>query len=956
MCRASAFAALAGLLLLAAFPFPLAAQSSTRQQAPSPRQTFTLPVVEANDNPTPLAEDRGKADLAQTLRRLGTTASMLMITAHPDDEDGGLLTYLSRGMGAQVTLLTLNRGEGGQNVMSGDLDDALGLIRTNELLKSDEYYGSSQLWGTEVDFGFSKTQEESFAKWTHDRVLYDAVLAVRRVRPQIIVSTFVGGITDGHGHHQVSGEIAQEAFKAAADPKVFPEQLKNGLEPWQALAIYSDIPFAPIQNGQMFDYATGKWAAAGFRNYLTGEWITGSLSADVTVAVGSTDPVLGESYSQLARTGKSQQKSQFGNNPGMGGGPPGGGPSTSSYHLWAAAPAAAPAAGAAATKPDSLFRNAKVSIDTSIEGLAKLVPGAPPAWLTTGLKEIQDSFGQFTVATGDVKDEAAARNLVPIYRRTLELGAQVRSSSLSAEAKSDLEFELDAKIEQFQRALADLLGLDLAAVRSEAGGGSQSGSLVEGQVEESSESVAPGEELRVRVHTAKAFSDVQLSRVWLESASGSAWKAEEGGGEGGQPDATSLSADRNFRVTVSADAEPTQAYFHRASVEQPTYDLSHPEWRERSFAPWPLAAWAEFAFDGVPIRVGQVVQTLQPATGEGGVFTPLVVTPAIGVSVEPQARILPLDGSPLPVRVTVHAEAAAEGSVSLELPEGWRSDPSEIAFHLTGGGDTEPLVFSVTPAAARADGVYRLTAVARSGGKSYRTGWRSVGYTGLRPYNLYTPSVLQSRKVDVSLSAGLRVAYIMGSGDEVPAAIEALGVTPHLLSTSEIASADLSAWNVIVIGIRAYSTRPELTAAQARFNAFVEQGGTLIVQYQSSTFPAPLSLEMGRMTERVVDETAAVKLLAPENPLLNQPNRITTADFDGWIEERGHGFLDHWDSGYTALTETADPGQDPQRGGLLVTHPGKGTYIYVAYALYRQFPELVPGAYRLFANLLSAGR
>ena len=828
--RASALAALAGLVLLAALPFTLAgqvphaafpislaAQSSTpthasaTQPSSAARQAFTLPAVEPSDNPTPLAEDRGKADLTQTLRRLGTTASMLMITAHPDDEDGGLLTYLSRGVGARVVLLTLNRGEGGQDAMSGDLDDALGLLRTNELLKSDQYYGTSQLWGTEVDFGFSKTQEESFAKWTHDRVLYDAVLAVRKVRPQIIVSTFVGGITDGHGQHQVSGEIAQEAFKAAADPKVFPEQLKNGLEPWQALAIYSDIPFAPIQNGQMFDYATGKWAAAGFRNYLTGEWTTGSLSADVTVTVGSSDPVLGESYSQLARTGKSKQKSQFGDNPGMGGGgPPGGGPATSSYHLWAVAPAATPASGAQPAAADSLFRNAKVSIDTSIEGLAKLIPGVAPAWLTSGLSEIQKGINQFSLESGDSEGEAAARKLVPTYRRTLELEAQVRSSSLSAEAKANIEFELDAKIGQFQRALTDLLGLELTALRTKAGGG---------QVEESSASVAPGEELRVRVHTAKAFADVQLSRVWLKNASGSAWKADETGVEGGQSNAGSLSGDRDFRVMVPADAEPTQPYFSRPSIEQPYYDLSHPEWRERSFAPWPLAAWAEFTFDGVPIRVGEVVQALQRASREGGaftplwvvvqtdsrttregeVFTPLVVTPAIGVSVEPQARILPLNGSALPVRITVHAQAAAEGSVSLELPQGWRSDPAEIAFHLTGGGDTEPLVFSVTPAAARADGIYRITAVARAADKSYRSGWRSVGYTGLRPYNLYTPSVLETRKVDVRLAAGLRVAYIMGSGDEVPAAIEALGATPHLLSATEVASADLSAWNVIVI-------------------------------------------------------------------------------------------------------------------------------------------------------------
>jgi hypothetical protein len=182
-----------------------------------------------------------------------------------------------------------------------------------------------------------------------------------------------------------------------------------------------------------------------------------------------------------------------------------------------------------------------------------------------------------------------------------------------------------------------------------------------------------------------------------------------------------------------------------------------------------------------------------------------------------------------------------------------------------------------------------------------------------------------------------------------------MGVAPHLLTPAELASGDLSTWNVIVIGIRAYSVRPDLAVAQPRLDEFVRQGGTLIVEYQSATFPAPLPLAMGRTPERVVDEQAPVKLLAPANPLLSSPNVITAADFNDWVEERGHSFLDTWDPGYTALTETADAGQDPQRGGLLVAHPGKGTYIYVAYALYRQLPELVPGAYRLLANLLSAG-
>jgi LmbE family N-acetylglucosaminyl deacetylase len=938
--------ALLSAALIAAFA---ASSSLNAQQAAAPLQ---LPTAEASDIALPLPEDRGHAALEQTLERLRTTASLMMIVAHPDDEDGALLTYLSRGLGARAILFTLNRGEGGQNAMSVDSDDALGLIRTNELLKADEFYGAKQLWGTEVDFGFSKTQEESFKQWEHDRVLYDAVLAVRRERPQIIVSTFVGGITDGHGQHQVSGEIAQEVFRAAADPKVFPEQLRPikdggaGLEPWQPLAVYSMVPFAPVTEKGMFDYATGKWAPARFHNYVTGEWITDVPSTDVTIPVGTLDLLLGRSYQQIAREGWGMQKSQNG-----GANPTLSGPGFARYHLWAVAPEAGSKSGLAASN-DNLFQNSKVYIDTSWTRLEHHAGASAAPWLNGDLRAIEAGLQGFESKRCGKSPLEIAHLLSPLYRETLDLRKRVDAdAALPREARATLLLELDAKISQFQSALKDLLGLDMIAFRTNETS-AQGGGFRGNTADETPRSVSPGEDFRVRIHTAQAPANTKLVKVWLESASGDPWKNEN---TSGPADSGAPVSDPIFRVHVAENAEPTAPFFTRPSIEQPYYDISNPAWRERSFAPWPLAAWARFSFDGLPIHIGKVVQTLERVTGPGGIYEPLVVTPAIGVRVDPEARILPLDGSALPVRVTVQTQAAAEGTLELKLPPGWRAQPASAGFHRDSAGDTEPVLFSVTPAAVETGG-YSIQAVAHSGGQTYETGWQRVGYAGLRPYNQYKPAELQTRKVNVKLAPGLRIGYVMGTGDLVPDAIEGMGVTPHLLTAADLASGDLSAWNVIVIGIRAYSVRPELVAAQLRLDEFVRQGGTLVVQYQSGNFGAPLPLSMGRMPERVVDEQAPVKLLDRSNPQLTWPNTITTADFDGWVEERGHSFLDSWDPGYTALTETADEGQDPQRGGLLVAHPGKGTYIYVAYALYRQLPELVPGSYRLLANLLSAGK
>jgi len=917
-----------------------------------------IPLPEPATKPLPICEDRGYAALEQDLKRLGTTASVLAIVAHPDDEDGALLTYLSRGLGVRAALFTLNRGEGGQNAMSADSGDALGIIRTQELLKAGEYDGRTQLWGTEADFGFSKTQEEAFAKWTHERVLYDAVLAVRRERPQILVSTFVGGITDGHGHHQVSGEIMQEAFKAAGDPKVFPEQLKDGLEPWQPLAVYSMVPFAPVTDGKMFDYATGKWAPARFHNYVTDEWITEVPSTDVVLPVGTFDKYLGRSYAQIAWEGWGQQKSQNG-----GANPTLSGPTTTRYHLWAVDKAASIApenkgpAGAvpasAGSKDSSLFHNRRVAVDTSISGLARLAGPGAPAWLGAELSKIDAGVKAFGPTALAEPNASAAHKVVPIYKQALDLRAKVAASTIEPAAKANLLFELDTKIEQFQTVLKDLLGIEMIAFTTHASR-VEEGGFRGSSADETPRSVTPGEEFNVRIHASMAATEAHVEKMWFVSETGDrSWKAGEAIGTA----SSATTSDAIFKLRVPENAEPTEPYFTRPSTEQPYYDLLHPEYRERSFAPWPLAAWVEFTFDGVPVRIGQVVQTLGRELGPGGVYEPLVVTPKIGIRVEPEARILPLDGSPLPVRVTVHSQGPADGTVELKLPAGWISEPSgtQAGFHFHVGGDSEPIVFQVTPAPGQT-GAFTLEAVAHSGGHDYSTGWQRIGYSGLPPYNLYRAAEMKTRKVDVKLAPGLKVAYVMGTGDTVPEAIEALGIEPHLLSPAELTMGDLSAWNVIVIGIRAYSARPELAGAAGRLRQFVENGGTVVVQYQSGNFPAPLPLSMGGPPERVVVEDDPVKLLEPENPLLSWPNKITTADFDGWVEERGHSFVNSWDPGYTALTETADPGQDPQRGGLLVAHVGKGTYIYAAYALYRQFPELVPGAYRILANLLSAGK
>jgi LmbE family N-acetylglucosaminyl deacetylase len=903
--------------------------------------------IAATPNAQTLPEDRGADGLWQTLRKLHTRASVMMIVAHPDDEDGGMLTLESRGAGARVAMLTLTRGEGGQNAMSSETYDALGLIRTNELLRADEFSGTEQYWSRVADYGFSKTIDEAFEQWGHDRVLYDVVRAVRMNRPLVITSVFTGNITDGHGHHQVSGEMAQEVFKAAGDPNVFPDQIAAGLRPWSPLKVYARVPgFSISGNGAhktMFDYATGKSSPLHLRDYVNSQWMDSVPATNVEIPEGDYDPVLGRSYVQMSREGWSEQKSQNG-----GGNPPLPGPFHVAYHRYGSL--------VTTTDQESSFFD---GIDVSLAGIATLAHG-DAQFLKDGLREIDRHVSRALYAYVPSDPSKIVPDLHDGYLKTQQLIDAVNASSLSADDKTNVDHELDIKLAQFNTALAEALGLQVNALvtpRLESDRNPFFGS----SAEMTTQHVTPGMGFNVRLHVTSAEpwsagGKLRLARTWLVTPEGEHWPVERQGG----PTASSGSeSDILFKVEAPNRAAPTRPYFSRPSIEQPYYNIDDKRWTNRSFAPYPVEGWAEFNYDGVPVRIGQVVQTVHWVHGSGAVYQPLVVLPELSVSIGTGAGVVPLGSQSFPLTVTLDNEQAssADGELRLELPSGWTSEPEAEKFHLP-ANDPDTVTFTVHPSAL-ADKSYTIKAVARSGNYEFSEGVQQVGYPGVRPYYYYHPATYLARGVDVKVAPGLKVGYIMGTGDEVPQALAQIGVHPHLLTDDEILHGDLSQYDALVLGIRTYAARPVLAAATKRLLDYAQNGGTVIVEYNSDEYDhnfGPYPYTLGQSPEKVVDEKSKVTILAPDNPLMTWPNKITEADFDGWVEERGHSFMESWDPRYTALTETHDAGQDPQKGGLLYARYGKGAYIYVAYALYRQTTEAVPGASRILANLVSAGK
>ncbi len=892
-------------------------------------------------NVLPLPLDRGAAGLWQSLEKLHTRASLIMIVAHPDDEDGGMLAYESRGRGARVVQLTLNRGEGGQNVMSVDDWDALGLVRTQELLTADDYDGVEPYFTRVADFGFSKTKEESLEKWGHDRVLADAVRVIRMTRPLVVTSVWVGGPSDGHGQHQVAGQIAQEVFKAAGDPHAFPEQIQEGLRPWSPLKMYARNPTLSISPRGMYDYATRRWVPIRFYDYVHQRWIEGRLSTSVEIPEGQYDPVLGISYRQLGAKGLGFQKSQNG-----GVGIPGPGPSPSPYHRFASLVPAA--------EPESSFFD---GIDISLTGIADLAQGEDAEFLRRKLAEINShveaAMRQFTPRA----PAAVAPELAAGLSGTRELIRQVATGRLSDEAKYNVNYELGVKQSQFNTAIVRALGLSMRAVAALAPAprGRLTGA---GEVPPTFQVAIPGQHFTVCVQVANPSSEpVTLQGISLVAPETEHWPIAPQ-----HPVAAKLLRDAVaepcFAVTVPPDAAFTRPYFTRPSIEQPYYDILDGRDVTLPFTPYPLAAAVDLVYRGVPVHMGQVVQTSRHVNGFGEVLNPLVVAPAISVMMSPGAGAVPLHARSVRIAVRLHSNAKgpARGTVELKLPAGWRAEPRAAKFATLKDGDERILTFRLLPARLQPRR-YAIRAVARYHGREYAEGYRTVGYPGLRPYFLYRPARYQATGVNLNLPAHLSVGYIAGTGDDVPPLLEGIGIPVHILTPQDLAGRDLAKYISIVVGIRAYSVRDDIKAYNGRLLDYVKGGGALIVQYQAPDYDygfGPYPYRLSSNPEVVVDETSRVEILSPGHPLLTWPNKITPHDFDGWIEERGHGFMKSWDSHYQALLSTHDPDQDPQRGGLLYARYGNGIYIYVAYALYRQLPEGVPGAYRLMINLLSA--
>lgn len=855
--------------------------------------TAGVPLVVAQVRPV---YDRGAAGLALALQRLQTTASMLHTAAHPDDEDSALITRTARGDHARVAYLSLTRGEGGQNIIGTELFDALGVIRTEELLRARTLYGGQQFFTRAIDFGYSKVRAEAAAKWNERDVLDDIVRAIRAFRPLVIVSRWSTEAT-GHGHHQLAGYLTPLAFEAAGDPGEFPQHLAEGLGPWQPKKLYV-TERGPSEPGLL------------------------------AIPTGAFDPLLGRSYAEIAAEGRSQHKSQ-----NMGDIEPRGDLRT--Y--------VRPVAGAAAAGETSMFDG----LDTSVGGIAALA-GLPAGALRAELDAIARLARQ---ALDDYEPLEPAR-LVPALtaglRATRAARQTLKAFPADARARADADFLLAAKEGEFTEALALASGLviDALADTETVPQGSGAGVTVRAFVPPSS---------AVRVIDA----GITAPQGWGVARADAAPEPDD------DPDEPAQYA-QEFSVSVPGDAPVTQPYFLATPRQGDRYVWATGAPKGASFEEGPLVAWVSAEVGGVPVTLRKRVDYRYADGVRGEIRRNLNVVPALTVGVDSPLLIVPTAGPASPYRITVTATSytapgSITGTVRLRLPAGWTSSPAQAAFELRRSGDRTSTAFIVSPPARRMPGRAEIVAEAVVGGVTFSRDVQTIAYPHIETHRIYRPATTTAQVLDLKV-APVRVGYVMGAGDQVPDALRRMGVAVTLLENETISSGDLSRFDTIVVGIRASEARPDFVNEHARLMQYVTRGGTLIVQYQQTDYlernlpPYPVDLPEERTNSRVTDEQAPVTILAPDHPVFTFPNRITAADFDGWVQERNLYAFPVVDPRYRALLESVDPGEAPQRGGQVYAEVGKGRYVYTAYAWFRQLPAGVPGAYRQFANLISLSR
>jgi LmbE family N-acetylglucosaminyl deacetylase len=800
---------------------------------------------------SPLSMDA--AEIQQALKRLTVVGTALYVGAHPDDENTAFLAYLSKGRNVRTAYLSDTRGEGGQNLVGSEQGELLGILRTQELLAARRFDGAEQYFTRAIDFGFSKSSDETLNIWDHEKILSDVVWIIRLLQPDIIITRFTPTV-GGHGNHLSSAILAQEAFQLAGDKSRFSDQLGT-VSVWASKRILYNV--------------------ANFGSVLLDT--AGTLKVDIA----EYNPLLGRSYTEIAGISRSMHKSQ-----GFG----------------------------APQNRGSQINNLRLTNGEGMSG--DMFDGVNLGWSRFARGEKVGTMLEDAYRTFRPENPSAT---IPLL-----LGALEAMNTLGA-------FPLvEYKKKELLEVVKACAGLWIDALAAD-------------------HAAAPGTDVRM---TASAIvrSDIPVTLEEIQFPYGQGARAVN----------KLLSNNRGVlelaTVTIPPDAEYSQPYWLREKSSVGSYNI--PDQRLIGMPENKAALTAN-----VTIRIDQQRMTLAVPVRyrwvdpvEGELYRPLEVVPQVGINLAERVYMFSEDNEKT-VHVTLHSGMPnVAGEVRLVAPEGWSSKPVSIPFQLQRKNDETTVSFTVGKASGQKGGEFRVEAIV--GGKTISQGIVTVDHKHIPPQTLFPPAEGKLVPVDLKMK-GNNIGYIVGSGDEVPTSLRQIGYNVAILSDEDLAKGDLSKFDALIAGVRVYNTRPSIRNEQKRLLEYVQNGGTYIVQYvtrqrleSENLGPYPFAVT----NDRVTVETAPMTFVSPQHPVLNTPNKITEKDFEGWVQERGLYYADTLDTHYEPIFAANDPGESPKKGGLIVARYGKGYFMYTGLAFFRQLPAGIPGAYRLFVNMISLGK
>ncbi|NOG45739.1 MAG: PIG-L family deacetylase [Calditrichaeota bacterium] len=790
-------------------------------------------------------------EIQAAINKLNVLGSVLYIAAHPDDENQGLLTYMSKGRNYRTAYLSLTRGDGGQNLLGPEKGALFGVIRTQELIAARKIDGARQFFSRAIDFGYSKTAKETLSKWDRETILSDVVKVIRKFKPDIIITRFTE-INGGHGHHLSSAILAEEAFHAAADPTRFPEQLEI-LNTWQAKRIF-------------------------WNTWQPNKTRPTSASPILSLDLGTYSSLHGMSFREIASKSRSMHKSQ-----GFGSSPPRG-VSPDYYEL---------------TAGDSANNDLMDGIETSWKRIE-------------GSEDIQNQINKINQKFNLQNPQSIIPDLVNLYKILLQ---------------KESSFWIEAKKKEVQNLLQMCSGLWLESIAFD-------------------ESVTPGKSIKIK----SAIINRSAFLVKLNSIKLSYLEKETVNQQLEENKPTTLIST----VTIPKDARFTQPYWLENKPGETMFNVND-EFSGQPEGPPKLHAEINLSFNDVKLEFVVPVEYRWNDPEDGEQFKPVVILPDVSLSFNENVFVFK-DKKYRQINAVVKAKRdSVSGLLKPEIPKGWEIEPHEFQFELTKKNEQSTFAFKIRPGNNAENGIVKL--VATTGDSKFYDEVIEINYPHIPVQTVLQQAETKLVKLAVNVPE-LKIAYIMGSGDEIPQALQQIGISVELLSDEDLINANYAQYDAVVCGVRAFNTREKLGLYQKRISEYVEKGGTWIVQHNTrfgiqvaQIGPFPF---VSRGRDRISEEDAEMDFLKPAHIVFNYPNKIVDSDFDGWVQERGTYLAESWQGKLSPLLAGNDHGEPAKLGSLLYAHHGKGVFIFSALSMFRQLPAGVPGAYRLFVNMISA--